>query len=71
MIDSLDPDALRAAWAAADTAAFETLIEELVAATSPEEVYAAHARFVRATAADFSRQMQELSALLQRLAGLT
>ncbi len=71
MIDSLDPNFLRAAWAARDTVAVEQLIADLVAATTAEDVYAAHARFVRATAADFSQQMRDLSALLQKLAGLT
>ncbi len=69
MIDSLDPNDLRAAWAAENTEAFDTLVNDLVQASSAEEVYAAHARFLRATAADFSRQMQDLAALVRRLAG--
>ena len=70
MTDPVDLEALRTAWAAANQTAIDALATELAAALTPEEIYAAHARFVRATAAGFSEQMEDVAALLRTLAGL-
>jgi hypothetical protein len=69
MSDFSQLETLRAAWTAANQAAVDALAEDLAKAASPEEVYAAHARFVRATANGFSRQINDLAALLQSLLG--
>jgi hypothetical protein len=69
MVDPEESDRLRDDWDAANEAAFQTLMRDLIRATTAEEVYVAHARYVRTTAADFSRQMEQLSQLLRRLAG--
>ena len=56
---------LRAAWSAENDAALEQLAHDLGAAATPTEMLAAQARFLRATARGFSRQVSDLAVLLQ------
>jgi hypothetical protein len=59
---------LRAAWAADNQAALDELARDLGAATTPTEMLAAQARFLRATARGFSRQVNDLAELLRAAA---